>query len=132
MSANYFVIEKIVLEWVASKKSFTAHDVTQEVRSRGHKISHDEVRTEVHSLFDRGLMTASYKRTVVSLPDRTSSNPSYVNPYLYHDASVDPYLYGNSSPVLAPSTTVAPQVSTVKTDPNIVDQTIIQIPNFDD
>ena len=130
MSANYFVIEKIVLEWVDSKKSFTAHDVTQEVRSRGHKIIHDEVRTEVHNLFDRGSMTTSYKRTVVSLADRTSSNPSYVNPYLYHDASVDPYLYRNST---APSSTVAAPVSTVvKPDPNLVDQTIIQIPNFDD
>ena len=80
MSANYFVIEAVIQEKISKKESFTAHDITQEVRNRGHRVTHDEVRTEVHSYYDRGLMK-DYDRMRESYPDRKGG--SYVHPWCY-------------------------------------------------
>lgn len=135
MSANYFVIETIVNDWISQKKSFTAHDVTVEMRQRGHKIKHDEVKIEVHSLYDRGLMGKSYKKTSVELWDRQATNPSIVRPFLYHEVSVDPQSYGNVQKSVSVST--QPQTNSLpnpigNADPSLVDASIIQIPDFDD
>ena len=42
------VAETVVNEWVQAGEMFTAHDVTLEVRNRGHKAGHGEIKDAVH------------------------------------------------------------------------------------
>ncbi len=94
MSANYFVIEAVIQEKISKKESFTAHDITQEVRNRGHRVTHDEVRTEVHSYYDRGLMKG-YDKMRGSYPDRNSPG-SFVNPWCYQPKTQHPSVVSKS------------------------------------
>lgn len=79
--------ETVVDEKVQNGEMFTAHDVTLEVRSRGHKVNHEEIRDAVHDYHSRGGMGVAYIRTVIQTPKG--------NPWLYHRSVDDPNSYGN-------------------------------------
>jgi len=61
------VIETVVDEKVQAGELFTAHDVTIEVRSRGHRTGHGEVRDAVHDYYGRGGLGVAYTRTNISV-----------------------------------------------------------------
>lgn len=82
----YPVIEAVALEKVAAGEMFTAHDVTLEVRKRGHKASHTDVKDAVHDVYGRGLLLG-YSRSTISVPGG--------NPFLYHSQNDDPNTYSN-------------------------------------
>jgi hypothetical protein len=109
MSANYFVIEAVIQEKISKKESFTAYDITQEVRNRGHRVTHDEVRTEVHSYYDRGLMK-DYDRMRESYPSADGSYGSWVHPWCYQPTQ-HPSVVSKS-----PQTPAFTQVDAVMTD----------------
>ena len=81
------VVETVIDEWVQLGKPFTAHDVTREVRSRGHRADHDEIRDSVHDYYNRGGFGVDYSRTIISVPTG--------NPWLYHRIVDDPKTYQN-------------------------------------
>lgn len=126
MSANYFVIESVIQEKIGKNKSFTAHDITQEVRNRGHRVSHDEVRTEVHSFYDRGLMK-DYTRTRASYPAKNTSHPSYVHPWCYHHNSQVVSTAQNVTPV--PNAQTPASIQTVDDAMSDFGKNVIQIPS---
>lgn len=81
------VVEAVVDEKVQAADMFTAHDVTLEVRIRGHKAGHNEVRDAVHDYYGRGGLGVAYTRTNISVPGG--------QPFLYHRSVDDPSTYGN-------------------------------------
>lgn len=81
------VVESVVDQKVAAGDMFTAHDVTLEVRSRGHRAGHNEVRDAVHDYYGRGGLGVAYTRTNISVPGG--------QPYLYHQGADDPSTYAN-------------------------------------
>jgi len=81
------VIETVVDEKVQAGELFTAHDVTIEVRSRGHRTGHGEVRDAVHDYYGRGGLGVAYTRTNISVLGG--------NPYLYHRGADDVSTYHN-------------------------------------
>lgn len=81
------VVEAVVDEKVQSGGMFTAHDITLEVRSRGHRAGHNEVRDAVHDYYSRGGLGVDYTRTNISVPGG--------QPFLYHRQADDPSTYGN-------------------------------------
>jgi len=81
------VVETVVDEKVQAGELFTAHDVTLEVRQRGHRAGHGEVRDAVHDYYGRGGLGVAYSRTIISVPGG--------NPYLYHRGADDPSVYQN-------------------------------------
>ena len=81
------VIESVVDDKVQAGEMFTAHNVTLEVRNRGHYASHGEVRDGVHDYYNRGGLGVDYTRTVISVPNG--------QPWLYHRIIDDPQTYGN-------------------------------------
>lgn len=81
------VVETVVDEKVQAGELFTAHDVTLELRKRGHRAGHDEVRNAVHDYYGRGKLGVAYSRTILSVPGG--------NPYLYHRGADDPSTYQN-------------------------------------
>jgi hypothetical protein len=95
------LINDVVNEFVNDSKMFTAHNVTAEVRRRTtDRVQHDEVKREVHGLFNSGTMF-SYNRSLACLP---GVNPQ---PWVYHPISADVSLY-NGQPTgscLAPMPT---------------------------
>ena len=92
------VAEAVVNEWVQAGELLTAHDVTLEVRTRGHRASHDEIKSAVHDYYNRGGLGVDYSRSIISTPTG--------NPWLYHRQVDDPQTYknirgniGNSVPI---------------------------------
>ena len=81
------VIEKVIDDKVQLNEMFTAHDVTLEVRNRGHKAGHNEIRDIVHDYYGRGLMGIGYGKTNISVPGG--------NPILYYPLALDPNNYSN-------------------------------------
>ena len=81
------VVEDVVEEKVRAGELFTAHDITLEVRSRGHRASHGQVRDAVHDYYNRGGLGLAYVRTNITVPGG--------NPYLYHRGADDPSVYQN-------------------------------------
>lgn len=81
------VVEAVVDEKVGNGDMFTAHDVTLEVRNRGHRAGHNEVRDAVHDYYSRGGLGVAYTRTNISVPGG--------QPFLYHRGADDPSTYGN-------------------------------------
>lgn len=79
------VTESIVDEKVIANEPFTAYDITVEVRSRGHRIGHKEVKDAVHDYYARGGFGVAYSRTIISIFGE--------NPYLYHRIKDDPSSY---------------------------------------
>jgi hypothetical protein len=101
------VVEKVVTEQVQSGQMFTAHDITLEVRNRGHKAGHNDVRVAVHDYFSRGGMGVAYTRTSITVPLGG-------NPFLYHRTVDDPANYAN---VRGQGMTPSPAVSTIEVPP---------------
>jgi plasmid stability protein len=81
------IIEAVVDEKVKAGEMFTAHDVTLEVRKRGHRADHNEVRDAVHDYYARGGLGVAYTRTNISVPGG--------QPLLYHRTVDDPSTYLN-------------------------------------
>jgi len=81
------VVEAVVNEKVQAGEMFTAHDVTLEVRKRGHRADHNEVRDAVHAYYGRGGFGVGYTRTNISVPGG--------QPLLYHRTVDDPSTYSN-------------------------------------
>lgn len=113
------VIESVVDSKVQNGEMFTAHDVTIEVRTRGHRAGHIEVRDSVHDYYQRGGMGVGYARTTITVPGGT--------PFLYHRTVDDPANYtnirgsaaGSSTPVVPTSnqqTISIPSFTTSSTD----------------
>lgn len=97
MSASKLA-ESVVDEKIQNGEMFTAHDVTLEIRSRGHRVKHEEVRDAVHDYHSRGGMGVAYVRTIIDTPQG--------NPWLYHRTVDDPSNYNNvrNQPVIIPTT----------------------------
>lgn len=107
MSGLNSVVEDVVNEKVNSGSMFTAWDVTQEVRNRGHRAKHAEVRDSVHDCYNRGIMGVAYTRTTITVATG--------NPWLYHRTVDDPATYGNnvaSVPVVTPTPVFSSLVKT--------------------
>jgi hypothetical protein len=101
------VVEQVCDEQVHNGGMFTAHDITLEVRNRGHRVGHHEVRDAVHDYFARGGMGVAYTRTTISVPAGGT-------PFLYHRTADDPATYGNIRGVgLVPN----PSVNTISVPP---------------
>lgn len=84
MSLN-LIVETVINDKINNQEMFTAHDVTLEVRNRGHRAKHDEVRDLVHNFYVNGGFNSSYTRTNISVPNG--------NPFLYHNMNDDPSSY---------------------------------------
>lgn len=82
------VVETVVDEKVQKGEMFTAHDVTLEVRGRGHRAGHTEVRDAVHDYYQRGGLGVGYARTNIPVPGGYT-------PFLYHRSADDPATYSN-------------------------------------
>lgn len=80
-------VESVVDARVQNGDMFTAHDITLDVRKKGHRIGHVEVRDAVHDYYNRGGMGVAYTRTNISVPGGT--------PLLYHRTADDPATYAN-------------------------------------
>lgn len=87
MSSLIPVVEQVVNEKVQGGEMFTAHDVTLEVRGRGHRAGHAEIRSAVHDYFNRGGMGVAYTRSTITVPGGT--------PFLYHRLVDDPSNFAN-------------------------------------
>lgn len=87
MSSLIPVVEQVVNEKVQADEMFTAHDVTLEVRNRGHRAGHTEIRTAVHDYYSRGGMGVAYTRSTITVPGGT--------PFLYHRLVDDPSTFAN-------------------------------------
>jgi hypothetical protein len=87
MCQNVALINDVVNEFVNDGKMFTAYNVTTEVRKRTKdRIAHDEVKRDVHRMFNDGEMF-SYNRSLAMLP---GINPQ---PWVYHPLAADISLY---------------------------------------
>lgn len=98
------VIETVISEKTNANEMFTAHDITLEVRNRGHRVSHSNVRDIVHDNYQRGNMGVAYTRTPITVP-------SGETPFLYHRSADDPSAYSNirndnTQQSSAPNTTI--------------------------
>lgn len=82
------VIESVVDSKVQNGEMFTAHDITLETRTRGHRAGHNEVRDAVHDYYSRGGMGVAYTRTSITVPLGGT-------PFLYHRSVDDPANYQN-------------------------------------
>ena len=109
------VIEAVVDEKVQKNELFTAHDITLEVRSRGHRVGHGEVRDAVHDYYNRGKLGVAYTRSNITVPGGGS-------PFLYHRSADDTSTYQNvrggtvNTPSSAPTTIAIPSFSQTTTD----------------
>jgi len=82
------VIESVVNDKTQAGALFTAHDITLEIRKRGHKAPHNDVRDAVHDYYDRGGMGVAYTRSTIIVPLGGT-------PFLYHRLVDDPSGYSD-------------------------------------
>jgi hypothetical protein len=77
-------VEKVITEMTRNRRLFTAHDITKLLRHRldGENIRHNDVKKEVHSLYDNDDM-GIYTRTQVGIGTR-------IAPFVYHLTHQDP------------------------------------------
>src|SRR5262252_3992392 len=85
------VIESVVNDKVQDGEMFTAYDVTKEVRNRGHRERHDNIKQVVHDYYGRGLMGPDYTRTLI--PIAGAPMPAF----LYHRHTDDPTTFNPHS-----------------------------------
>lgn len=71
---------------IASQEMFTALDITREAQIAGYRVRHDDIRHNVHALFNAGQM-GSYNRTLANIPG--VNEPVFV----YYDGAGDPANY---------------------------------------
>jgi hypothetical protein len=78
-------VEKVVVEMTKNRRLFTAHDVTKVVRHNvdGDKVFHNDVKHEVHTLYEDDEMGLFYTRTQINLGGN-------VSPFVYHLTHQDP------------------------------------------
>lgn len=103
------VVESVVDSKVQGSDMFTAHDVTLEVRNRGHRVGHAEVRDAVHDYYQRGGLGIGYSRTNISVPGG--------NPYLYYPSNADPNTYSNIRGMGVSPTTPSGNYQTIPVPP---------------
>ncbi len=100
-AATINLVQRIVYEKVTAGAMFTAFDVTQEARSRGAVVRHQEVRDIVHNLHTTGAMGAAYKRTPIDVG-------AGIKPFLYHRYTDDPKTYRAPAAPATPPRTPGP------------------------
>ena len=76
------LVESVVDSKIQANELFTAHDITLELRNRGERVSHADVRNAVHDYYVRGGMGIGYRRTSISVPGE--NHISFKNTFLYH------------------------------------------------
>ncbi len=102
------VIEGVIDDKVQNGELFTAWDVTVEVRNRGHRDRHNNIKNVVHDYFARGQMGADYNRTLINVPGAP------IQPWCYHRFTDDPHTSYNpqaSKPQKTTPAAVAAQVA---------------------
>jgi len=82
-AATTEVIRDEVLERVSRKEPFTAWDITVEVRKKGVRARHGELKRVVHSLFHEPGVMDGFLRTAIMIPGVP------VPPWLYHPDGYD-------------------------------------------
>ena len=106
------VVEQVVNDKVGAGEMFTAHDVTIDVRSRGHRAGHAEIRSAVHDYYGRGGMGVGYTRSTITVPGGT--------PFLYHRQVDDPatfsHIRGLNVNVPTSATIVVPPAGSTSND----------------
>jgi hypothetical protein len=77
-------VENVIVEMTRNRRLFTAHDITKLLRHRldGENIRHNDVKKQVHSLYDNDDM-GIYTRTQIGMGTR-------VAPFVYHLNHQDP------------------------------------------
>ena len=78
-------IRSIILGKIENKGTFTAFDITMELRKQGMQVFHRDVKEVVHNMFDNGDME-DYRRTRLDVGGG-------VKPFLYHPVSLDSYTH---------------------------------------
>jgi len=113
MSSLIPVVEQVVGDKVQQGEMFTAHDVTLEVRARGHLAGHAEIRSAVHDYFNRGGMGVAYTRSIITVPGGGT-------PFLYHRLVDDPATFANvrglNTNVPTSATIAVPPLSAIVND----------------
>jgi hypothetical protein len=92
--ATQQLIEKTTLEKAQAGDSFTAYDVTKTVRQsvgRGTPVPHQDVKQEVHGMYERGELGTDYTRTLCNL---TTLPAGQSQPWVYHQKGADLNAYG--------------------------------------
>jgi len=74
-------IRSVILDKIENEGTFTAFDITMELRKQGMQVFHRDVKEVVHNMFDNGDME-DYRRTHLDVGGD-------VKPFLYHPASLD-------------------------------------------
>jgi hypothetical protein len=91
--ATQQLVQQTVSDRVQKNEMFTAFDVTVAVRKQiSARVYHNDVKKEVHKLYDSGVMGPDYTR---SMAVNLNVNPQ---PFLYHPMSADPTEYGQQNP----------------------------------
>jgi len=85
------VIESVVNDKVQDGEMFTAYDVTKEVRNRGHRERHDNIKQVVHDYYGRGAMGPDYTRTLIPIAGAP------IPAFLYHRHTDDPTTFNPRS-----------------------------------
>jgi bifunctional DNA-binding transcriptional regulator/antitoxin component of YhaV-PrlF toxin-antitoxin module len=102
-----FGVSTIVQAFVATRKMFTAFDVTRELRARvgqGVKVPHQDVREEVHALYRRGVMGSDYQRAAQNIGGNNQTA------LVYHHYSDNPQAYQlQGQPQIGATATVTAQ-----------------------
>jgi hypothetical protein len=95
---------------IAAQKMFTAWDVTRLLRQDGEWARHDEVRTEVHNLFNDGEMSVNYLRSNVCIDPSTTTYAQ-----VFHNSLDNPDDYDKSALTTTPTSVVNPTPAVVPT-----------------
>jgi len=83
------LITKVLNEFVDEEKSFTAFDVSWEVKNRGGKERHTDMRVEIHNQMALHLQN-NYQQSTISIKDPIKGT---VNAQLFHHFMSDPNEY---------------------------------------
>jgi hypothetical protein len=98
-----FAVTTILGVFTTSQTMFTAYDVTLAIRAQvGHSVNikHDEVKSEVHAQYRRGILGSDYERTSVNINTPSGLTTALV----YHHYSDDAQTY---QPSVVPNQIVA-------------------------
>jgi hypothetical protein len=83
------VVDTVIQEKIDAGDPFTAYSITQEVRKRGHRAYHNDVKPAVHEPYLNGTYSAKdYTRTLIHTPTGDA--------YLYHKVGYDVQSYADN------------------------------------
>ena len=106
-------VEKIIAEYTAAKRMFTAWDITLRLRYDGVQAAHHQVKQLVHQAFEGYTMDRDYTRSIVNVAGAT--------PWLYHSFSNDPSAYdpraNHPKYITPPSTSASPDFPAATVQP---------------